>query len=146
MGKVEKIVVPGRLCVVRHDSEKLLLVDLPVLVEVKLVYHRLSGPPVNVSPRKEDHKSAYNLATRLRLRMDLLPVLSSSKSWNAPRISPIGSRAKILSVTGFFCPPPPPSFQFSIKATEEEENAIDLDENRHTRADRVPSCRDPGAS
>jgi hypothetical protein len=34
------------LCLVRHDSEKLLLVYLAILVEVEFVYHRLSdGPP-----------------------------------------------------------------------------------------------------
>ena len=31
-----------QLCILRHDVEKLLLVDLAILVKVKLVYHRLS--------------------------------------------------------------------------------------------------------
>ena len=31
-----------QLCIVRHDSKKFLLIDLAVLVQVKLVYHRLS--------------------------------------------------------------------------------------------------------
>src|SRR6266850_6756332 len=34
-----------RLCLVRHDSEKLLLAYLAILVEVEFVYHRLSDSP-----------------------------------------------------------------------------------------------------
>jgi hypothetical protein len=44
-------------------------------------------------------RSPISLATRRRLRMEILPVLSSSKSWNARRISSIGSRARIRSLT-----------------------------------------------
>lgn len=39
------------------------------------------------------------MATRRRFRRLILPVLSSSNSWNARRISSIGSRARILSLT-----------------------------------------------
>jgi hypothetical protein len=42
-----------RLCVVRHDGEKLLLVDLAILVKVKLVYHRLSDD------RQHHHQPAH---------------------------------------------------------------------------------------
>ena len=99
-----------RLCVVRHDSEKLLLVDLAILVKVKFIYHRLSGNLIiSQSTRAKINRITYSsssssrspisLATRRRLRMDIFPVLSSSNSWNARRISSIGSRANILSVT-----------------------------------------------
>ena len=81
----------GRLCVVRHNGKKLLFVDLAILVEVKLIYHRLSAhPTIRISELQIDEKSTYNssssrrspisFATRRRLRMDILPVLSSSNS------------------------------------------------------------------
>lgn len=43
--------------------------------------------------------SPISFATRRRFRRVILPVLSSSKSWNARRISSIGSRANIRSLT-----------------------------------------------
>ena len=43
--------------------------------------------------------SPISFATRRRFRKLIFPVLSSSKSWNALRISSIGSRARIRSLT-----------------------------------------------
>ena len=100
-----------KLCVIRHDGEKLLLVDLAILVKVKLVYHRLSEGHHHQPARRRkwrnritynsssSSRSPISLATRRRFRMDIFPVLSSSNSWNARRISSIGSRANIFSVT-----------------------------------------------
>jgi hypothetical protein len=45
-----------QLCIVRHDSKKLLLIDLAVLIEVKLVYHRLSDGGVSQRTQEKRRK------------------------------------------------------------------------------------------
>jgi hypothetical protein len=45
-------------------------------------------------------RSPISFATLLRFRRLILPVLSSSNNWKARRISSIGSRASIRSLTG----------------------------------------------
>jgi hypothetical protein len=41
--KKRKGKIKGKLCIVCHNGEKLLLVNLSVLIEVKFIYHRLPG-------------------------------------------------------------------------------------------------------
>jgi hypothetical protein len=41
--KERKGKIKGKLCIVCHNGEKLLLVNLSVLIEVKFIYHRLPG-------------------------------------------------------------------------------------------------------
>ena len=70
---------PGALCVVGHDSEELLLVDLPVLVEVKLVDHRLSVPAISAPPSDTVKNEAGRTARRPRVgRQSLWPRAADS--------------------------------------------------------------------
>ena len=103
---------PSVLCSLRLSlTHKFCLADLAILIQVKLLNHRL--------PAVEEHSNqlemgcrragAYNsssskfspssFATRFRLRSDILPVPSSSNSLKARRISSSGSLARIFSVT-----------------------------------------------
>lgn len=91
------------LLAVHHDRDELLLRDLSVPVHVKLVDHRL--PAVSFAMVIPAHSSSSpicspsSFATRRRLRSEMRPDLSSSKSANARRSSSSGSRARIFSVT-----------------------------------------------
>jgi hypothetical protein len=62
------------LCVIRHDGEKLLLVDFPVLIQVKLLDHRLS---VQVQKRRESGEGALQTQAQNAqlLVVELLPNL-----------------------------------------------------------------------
>ena len=98
------------LRVIGHDGEELLFVNLAVLVEVELVDHGLSvkkeeSAGCEGSRARDTHNSSssrrspISFATRLRFRRLILPVLSSSNNWNVRRISSMGSRASMRSLT-----------------------------------------------
>lgn len=54
---------------------------------------------VNTHSSSSSSRSPISFATRRRFRNEILPVLSSSNSWNARRISSIGSLANMRSLT-----------------------------------------------
>lgn len=91
-------IVPS-LWLVHHDLQELLLIDLPVLVQIKLVNHSLTSVSGKTYSSSSSRFSPSSLATRFKLRRLILPVLSSSKSAKALRISSRGSRAAMRSVT-----------------------------------------------
>lgn len=98
------------LRVIRHDSEEFLFVDLAVLIKVEFINHGLPGDDMgcqyghSIESKGTHSSSSSNLspisfATLRKFRRLILPVLSSSNSWKARRISSIGSRASISSLT-----------------------------------------------
>jgi hypothetical protein len=132
-----------RLCIVCHYGEEFLLANLAVLVEIKFIYHCLSGGKKKVVSKRSrkycdtiakdvaasrctldqsltttsrdvvlikdahssssSNRSPISFATLRKFRKLIFPVLSSSKSWNARRISSIGSRASMRSLTVGIC-------------------------------------------
>ena len=58
------------------------------------------GWALSTHSSSSSRRSPISFATRRRFLRLILPVLSSSNSWNARRISSIGSRARMRSVTG----------------------------------------------
>jgi hypothetical protein len=93
---------------VGHNGKEFLLVDFPISVEVKFIDHGLSAAGiseiasvkhVDTHSSSSSNRSPISFATRRKFRKLIFPVLSSSKSWNARRISSMGSRARIFSLT-----------------------------------------------
>jgi len=87
------------LRLVHHDLQELVFTDLAILIEIKLINHSLTGVSVYTYSSSSSRFSPSSLATRFRFRRLILPVLSSSNRANARRISSLGSRAEMRSVT-----------------------------------------------